>query len=51
MNNKFQRECPICKKVIKSGRAALSSFEEMFERHLKKHKLYAQHQLNEGEKK
>ncbi|MBU0958251.1 MAG: hypothetical protein KKF56_05590 [Nanoarchaeota archaeon] len=38
-NNKFQRECPICKKIIKSGNYSLTSFEEMFERHLKKHKL------------
>jgi len=38
-NNRFQKECPFCKKILKSGKYCLKSFEEMFERHLKKHKL------------
>lgn len=39
MGNKFQKKCLSCGKLIKSGNYSLKSFEEMFERHLKKHKL------------
>lgn len=38
----WKRECPICKKIIKGGVAGLSSFEDIFKRHLSTHKLYAQ---------
>lgn len=39
-----KRECPICKKVIKSGKISLTAFEDIFQRHLKKHKLFAKSQ-------
>lgn len=35
----WERECKICNKIIKGGRASLTSFEDMFKRHLRKHKL------------
>lgn len=35
----WERECPICNRIIKGGGASLTSFEEMFERHLRTHKL------------
>ncbi len=35
----WKRECHICNKIIKGGGAGLTSFEDMFKRHLKKHKL------------
>lgn len=37
---KFKRECPICKRIIKSQNVCSLAFEDIFKRHLRKHKLY-----------
>ena len=43
----WERECPICNRIIKGGIACLSSFEDIFKRHLRTHKLLVE---NKGEK-